>query len=701
MTANEIVRFFTIREAYGGLRQMLTPNRQHCPHFPVSTSMAQDEPFVRALPAQVGRSRTRASDVTIRGAVGWAVEFALPFALVLYLALQGGGYDVVVRGEIGIAVWWLVLLAAVAGVVPRVSLGRAGWIVVGSFLAFAIWTGIGISWSASAERSVLELGRAATLLGILVIALAAQGRGQGLRRIVGAVAAAIGVVASLALLSRFQPSWFPANEVADYLPTTEARLNYPLNYWNGLAALIAVGIPLYLSGAAGARSIVVRAVATGVLPALALAVYLTLSRGGAVEVVAGVVILLALHPRRLRLLQSLLLGAAGAAILIAAAGQREALRAGQDTPTALSQGHEMLAMTLIVSLGVGLLAAAVALAGRYGLFRLPHLSRSSAAVMTGAALVLALGVAVSSGATNELSNAWDQFKQPVGPGEGIDRFSSASGNGRYQWWEAAIDASATDRLTGIGPGTFEYFWATEGSIPGFVRDAHSLYLEALAETGLVGLLLIMTFVLGGAGLVARRSLRRKSAEQAALLAAAAAAMSAFAVAAAIDWAWEMTVLPVTFLLLLAGALATRSHDGDSARPNRNAGAGPRAGLALVALAALAAIVVPMAATQTVRDSQSLALRGELDAALEEARRAGTLQPYAASPLLQEALVLEELGDLPRAAAAAAQATQAEATNWRTWLVLSRLEARLGRTEASIQAFRQARELNPRSPLFSP
>jgi cytochrome c-type biogenesis protein CcmH/NrfG len=62
-------------------------------------------------------------------------------------------------------------------------------------------------------------------------------------------------------------------------------------------------------------------------------------------------------------------------------------------------------------------------------------------------------------------------------------------------------------------------------------------------------------------------------------------------------------------------------------------------------------------------------------------------------------VLEQGGELPAAAAAAEAATERESTNWRTWLVLSRIEAERGRAAASVRAYREARSLNPRSELF--
>ena len=102
---------------------------------------------------------------------------------------------------------------------------------------------------------------------------------------------------------------------------------------------------------------------------------------------------------------------------------------------------------------------------------------------------------------------------------------------------------------------------------------------------------------------------------------------------------------------------------------------------------------------SLRASQDDFDRARLDPALDSAERADAIQPYAASPSLQEALVLERQGALDAAAEAAAMATEKESTNWRTWLVLSRIQAHRGNVDASIDAYRQAKSLNPLSPLF--
>ncbi|MGH7359806.1 MAG: hypothetical protein ACREJR_13420, partial [Candidatus Rokuibacteriota bacterium] len=423
--------------------------------------------------AGTGRLRTR------RTGAAWPPELAeriglflagsaLPFALVLYLALKGGGYDGIVRSEVGIAVWWIVLLGAVVGILPLARVRAAGWVALGLLAAFAGWTALGITWSESAERSVVELARVLTYLGVLTLALLVQGRG-GLRRTVNALALALALVALLALLSRLHPAWFPDSDTLQFLPDQAGRLNYPLNYWNGLAALIGMGIPLVLVVAVTSRRLLTQALATAALPAAVLAAFLTYSRGGAAAIVAGLLVFIALYPRRLEILPTVSLSAVGGVLLVAAATQRDALEAGPVGAAAHSQGDEMLAMVLVVCAGMGLLRIAVGLAARHGIG--PRLGRPSgrqAGWAVVGVVVAGLVLAVAAGLPGELSDRWEEFKQPATPAGSAERFESAGGSGRYQWWGTALDAFRAEPVTGIGPGTYEFFWAREGTIPGFV-----------------------------------------------------------------------------------------------------------------------------------------------------------------------------------------------------------------------------------------
>jgi len=662
---------------------------------PIETSGTGGAARVRATPS---RRLPRVAPARIGPVLSGSV---LPFALVLYLALKGGGYDSIVRSEVGIAVWWLVLLGALIGVLPVARVRTAGWVGLGILVLFAGWTALGITWSESAERSVAELARVLTYLGVLALALFVQGRG-GLRRTINAVALALAVVAALALLSRLHPAWFPANDTAEFLPSQVGRLNYPLNYWNGLAALLGMGIPLVLGVAVTSRRLITQAIATAALPAMALAAFFTYSRGGAAAIAAGLLVFVALYPRRLEILPTLSLAGVGGILLIAAATQRNALEDGPVGAAARSQGDEMLAMVLVVCAGVALLRVAAGLAARHGIGPRPRVSVKQARLGLAVVAVTAVVAALAVGLPGELSDRWEEFKQPETPAGSAARFESSTGSGRYQWWGTALAAYGSEPVTGIGPGTYEYFWAREGTIPGFIRDAHSLYLETLGELGIVGLLLIATLVLGvvaaGVRLAARADTQRR-----ALLAAATAACAAFAVAAAVDWVWEIAVLPVAFLLLAGAILMSGPSEGGGPRASAVRGRVPpialRGGLAVLALASLVAIAIPLASGHAVRDSQRDVKAAQLEAALGAARSAERIQPYAATPSLQEALVLERSGDLAGAAAAARAATDDEPTNWKPWFVLSRIELQRGRPEPGLNAYREARSLNPRSLLF--
>jgi len=125
---------------------------------------------------------------------------------------------------------------------------------------------------------------------------------------------------------------------------------------------------------------------------------------------------------------------------------------------------------------------------------------------------------------------------------------------------------------------------------------------------------------------------------------------------------------------------------------------PVAGLPSLSIA-IVAIAIPLASTGLQRESEAAARAGDLEAALRAARSAQNAEPWAAGPRLQQALVLESEGDLTAALAAAHGAAERESTNWRNFLVLSRIEAERGEAFAAVQDYRRARSLNPHSELF--
>jgi hypothetical protein len=189
-------------------------------------------------------------------------------------------------------------------------------------------------------------------------------------------------------------------------------------------------------------------------------------------------------------------------------------------------------------------------------------------------------------------------------------------------------------------------------------------------------------------------MRRADAQHRALLAAGIAGCAAFFVSAAVDWVWQLAVLPVCFFLLAAAVLSGTTAEADKPRAP---GVGPRIAAGVAAVAALVALALPLSGAVAVRDSQGAAQRQDIPDALASATTAARVQPYAGTPQLQRALVLELDGNLAGAAAAARAAERRELTNWRPPLVLARIEAQRGRVRAALAAMHRVRALNKTSP----
>lgn len=631
--------------------------------------------------------------------VEWSavVPWLLGFGLVAYVGLKGGGYDPLVHDQVGIAVWWVVAAGAVVGALPRRSLGPLGWIALGLLAAFVAWTALSLIWTESAERTSADLARTAGYLGIFALALFAADP-KAPRRIVAAAAAAVVCIAAVALLSRLHPDWFPeAAQTGSFVTGGRERLSFPLNYWNGLAALIAIGAPLVLQVATCARSVLLRALAAAALPAMAVTAFLTLSRGGIGAAVVALAVFLALAPDRLPKLLTLLVASGGGAVLVAAADRRDALQHGLLDATARQQGDDLIVLVLVVCVVVGLLQAGISLLlSENRRPRWTFVPRRASLAALAAALVAAAIVAAAVDAPGRISDAWTEFKEEGQPAKGSARLGSVAGNGRYELWRSAVDQNDSEPLTGTGSGSFEFWWARNGATAETVRDTHSLYLQTLGELGIFGLVILAAFLLttliGGAWMTVRAGPRERP-----VLAAALAGCTAFCLTAAVDWMWQIPVLAVTTLLLASVLM------GFGSRPRQSEGAAPgivpRIAIAAAAVVAIVAIAIPLASTSRVRQSEFDARTGDLNAALEAARSARNAQPSAASPRLQEALVLEAQGNLPAAADSARAATERESTNWRTWFVLARIEAERGNADAAVRDYRRAKSLNPHFSLF--
>ena len=260
-----------------------------------------------------------------------------------------------------------------------------------------------------------------------------------------------------------------------------------------------------------------------------------------------------------------------------------------------------------------------------------------------AVLVALLGVGVAAANPRE---RFDRFREiPPGLGEASvqEHLLSGSGNGRWQLWEAAYDEFERHPLEGRGAGTYEATWSQHGTLPLFVRDAHSLYFETLAELGVVGLLLLVGALVGGFTAAVSRMLKADGDDRSAL-AALSAVVAAFAFEAGFDWMWELTAVTVVAfaaLGLLAGPATALRAGRTAARATLL-----RAAAFAAAFVILLAQSVSLLADLRVRESRAAAERADYPEAVSDAQAARSLAPWFASPRLQLALVQELAGDVP-------------------------------------------------------
>ena len=135
---------------------------------------------------------------------------------------------------------------------------------------------------------------------------------------------------------------------------------------------------------------------------------------------------------------------------------------------------------------------------------------------------------------------------------------------RGDYWHVAWYVTRTHPFLGTGAGTYDATWAAYGDLArwGGALDAHSIYLESLAELGPLGLVLVITLLAPVVSVLARG---RRSPVVAASLGGAVT----FLVHAGLDWDWEMPAVTFAGLVCLAALVGRR----DASFPAREASYG--------------------------------------------------------------------------------------------------------------------------------
>ena len=468
-----------------------------------------------------------------------------------------------------------------------------GLVILVPLAGLAAWCAISIAWSVEPDRSWSYANRTAVYL---AFALVGALLGAEPRRLLYGFSALLGAVCVWSLAGKVLP-WL----YEDY--GRLARLRGPVGYWNALALLGDIALPIGLCLATRMRT-----AGTLLVFGWIVVIGMTYSRGGVLVAVVVVALWMWLSKAWVEALSTLV--AAG----LPAAG---ALAVAFALPGLTSDGQSHTARVHAGIVFGAVLAADALIAA--GLARFPLADGTMLRRIALAVLVLAIAAAVAIGAARAHS-WWDSFTSSSGseltnsPGHLV----SSGGNFRSSWWTQAWHGWKTAPLKGTGAGTFAVtnLRYRTTSLDQTI-EPHDLPLQFLTETGVVGLVLFIASILW----LAVRG-RRRPGPQLAL----ALALPAYFLHGLLDIDWDFVSVSAP-VFLIAGALVARP----SSRPR------PRASRVVAVSGALIAVGCSLFAVWLgVRwDGQAAAAVGVNDQhAIALAKRARRVNPFAIDPLFQ-------------------------------------------------------------------
>jgi len=208
-----------------------------------------------------------------------------------------------------------------------------------------------------------------------------------------------------------------------------------------------------------------------------------------------------------------------------------------------------------------------------------------------------------------------------------------------------------------------------------VRDAHNLYLEVLAETGPIGLLLLILAL--GTPLVAAFRARSHP-----LVPFALAAFVAFLVHATVDWDWEMSAVTLAALACAAALLTAATSRSTPILSSRLRAAGVGASLLLAVLA-----FVGVVGSSALAASDRALTKGDYAKAASQARKASKWWRWSPDPWRELGDIAVARNDSEAARAYYRKAIAKDDTDWKLWYDLSTVSDGAESNRALAQAVR--------------
>lgn len=575
------------------------------------------------------------------------------------------------------AAWYTggLFLAALAFVAllayGRVSVSRPALAAVAFLGAFAAWSALSIAWST--DRGTAWDGANRTLLYFVVYALfvVLPWRRASIPVLLVLLSlAALGI--GLADLARAMGDAGPFFSYGRFIA--------PAGYANAACAVYVFAFwPLAYIAARREPPAIVRGLLLACGTALVELAALTQSRGSLVAVPVAVVAYLLIVPRRLR---------AACALLVVALATFLARHPLLDVfdPVRLGRSdaddaiRSALVAIAVSAAAVFIVWTIVAVVDR----RLELSARPLRLANTAGLVVVAVGVVVGVIALSrvDLGATWRHFKAGYPEESGRSHFSIGLGSNRYDFWRVAVGEFRDHPLRGVGADNFAEDYISERRSTEEPLYPHSLALRLPAQSGIVGTLLFIGFVVSAGLAVTRGSAFVDGAARAGVAAAVY-----YAVHGSGDWLWEFAGLgaPAFAWLGLAGS-----------RPAVATGLKLpfRAGLAAAAAIAALSFVFPWLAELDARR----AIRSwgsDPAAAYADLGRSRDLNPLSARADLLEGAIASRKNDLPRMAAAFQRAVDRNDRDWYAHFELALANAGLRRWQAALGELARASRLNPR------